>query len=79
MGSGDFHHITAFLVAFAVENQSAPITLIHFDNHPDWVKFENGMHCGSWINRALEFRKIGKIITLGVCSHDQRVLGDAKF
>ena len=54
MGSGDFHHITAFLVAFALENQTAPITLIHFDNH----------------NRALEFRKIEKIITLGVCSHD---------
>ena len=70
MGSGDFHHITTFLVAFALENQTAPITLIHFDNHPDWVKFENGMHCGSWINRALEFRKIGKIITLGACSRD---------
>jgi len=70
MGSGDFHHITAFLVSLALENQTAPITLIHLDNHPDWVKFENGMHCGSWINRALEFRKIEKIITLGVCSRD---------
>ena len=70
MGSGDFHHITAFLVTFALENQTAPITLVHFDNHPDWVKFDNGMHCGSWINRALEFRKIEKIITLGVCSDD---------
>jgi arginase family enzyme len=70
MGSGDFHHITAFLVAFALENQSAPITIIHFDNHPDWVKFENGMHCGSWINRALKHPKVDKMITLGVCSRD---------
>jgi arginase family enzyme len=70
MGSGDFHHITAFLVAFVLENQSAPITIIHFDNHPDWVKFENGMHCGSWINRALKYPKVEKIITLGVCSRD---------
>lgn len=70
MGSGDFHHITTFLLASALENQSVPITVIHFDNHPDWVKFENGMHCGSWINSAIEYRKIEKIITLGVCSHD---------
>jgi arginase family enzyme len=72
MGSGDFHHITTFLVAFALENQSAPITIIHFDNHPDWVKFENGMHCGSWISRALKHPRVEKIITLGVCSHDLR-------
>ena len=70
MGSGDFHHITTFLVAFALENQPAPVTIIHFDNHPDWVKFENGLHYGSWINRALEYRKIEKIITVGVCSGD---------
>jgi len=70
MGSGDFHHITTFLVAFALENQPAPVTLIHFDNHPDWVNFENGLHCGSWINRALEYRQIEKIITVGVCSGD---------
>jgi len=70
MGSGDFHHLTTFLVALALENQSAPITLIHFDNHPDWVKFENGMHCGSWINHVLAHPKVEKIITLGVCSRD---------
>ncbi len=72
MGSGDFHHITTFLLASALDNQSGPITIVHFDNHPDWVKFENGMHCGSWINRALEHPQIEKIITLGVCSHDLR-------
>jgi len=70
MGSSDFHHITAFLVALALENQSAPITIIHFDNHPDWVKFKNGMHCGSWINRVLKHPKVEKMITVGVCSGD---------
>jgi hypothetical protein len=57
-------------VAFALENQSAPITIIHLDNHPDWVKFENGMHCGSWVSRALKHPRVEKIITLGVCSRD---------
>lgn len=70
MGSGDFHHITTFLLAVVLQHQSAPITIIHFDNHPDWVKFDNGMHCGSWVNRALKHPKVEKLITLGVCSRD---------
>ncbi|QND52914.1 arginase family protein [Phyllobacterium sp. 628] len=70
MGSGDFHHITALLVAAALGNNPEPATLIHFDNHPDWVHFNNGMHCGSWINRALQHRSLEKIVTVGVCSSD---------
>lgn len=70
IGSGDFHHVTTYLLAAALENHSEPITLIHFDNHPDWVRFENGSHCGSWINRALDHPQVAKLITIGVCSHD---------
>src|ERR1700674_720503 len=72
MGSGDFHHVTPLLLATALAKHSGHVTVIHFDNHPDWVKFENGMHCGSWINSALEHPKVEKIITIGVCSHDLR-------
>ncbi len=33
VGSGDYHHLTpAFL-----GNLPEPISLIHFDNHPDWA------------------------------------------
>ena len=70
IGSGDFHHISAFLLGMALNEQQNSTTLIHFDNHPDWVKFAKGMHCGSWVNRALEDRKVAKVITIGVCSHD---------
>ena len=70
MGSGDFHHITALLLPFALEQQGEPVTVIHFDNHPDWVKFEGGMHCGSWVTRALAHPKVAKVITVGVCSGD---------
>lgn len=35
IGSGDYHHLTPALLADLPE----PITLIHFDNHPDWVRF----------------------------------------
>ncbi len=70
MGSGDFHHMTSFLLAAALEHETQPVTVIHFDNHPDWVKFEGGMHCGSWVNRALAQPLVQKVITLGVCSYD---------
>jgi len=72
MGSGDFHHITAMLLAGALERKSGAATLIHFDNHPDWVTFDGGMHCGSWVNTALANPGIQKVITIGVCSHDLR-------
>ncbi len=73
LGSGDFHHVTSFLLAQALENQPNLVTLIHFDNHPDWVNFEKGTHCGSWVNRALGHRQVQKVITIGVCSHDLRL------
>lgn len=72
MGSGDFHHVTALLLDAALERHAAAATLIHFDNHPDWVTFDGGMHCGSWINSALANANIQKVITIGVCSHDLR-------
>lgn len=72
MGSGDFHHISALLLPIAVAKIPGPVTVIHFDNHPDWVHFDGGMHCGSWVNRALEYPQVVKVITIGVCSHDLR-------
>ncbi|ANP89711.1 arginase family protein [Rhizobium leguminosarum] len=70
MGSGDFHHVTALLLSLALERCRQPVTVVHIDNHPDWVHFDNGMHCGSWVNKALEQPLVKKVITLGVCSHD---------
>ncbi|MBY2910831.1 arginase [Rhizobium leguminosarum] len=72
MGSGDFHHVTALLLDTALEWRPVSTTLVHFDNHPDWVNFEGGMHCGSWINSALLNPKIEKVVTVGVCSSDLR-------
>ncbi len=70
MGSGDFHHISALLIDRAAAGRSEPITVIHFDNHPDWVHFHGGMHCGSWVNRAAANPNVAKVITLGVSSKD---------
>jgi len=72
-GSGDFHHITQVILSLLMEGRDEKITVIHFDNHPDWVHFDGGMHCGSWVNRALEIPNVEKVITLGVCSKDLKM------
>jgi len=70
LGSGDFHHVSAMLIARAAADASRPFTIVHLDNHPDWVRCSSGMHCGSWVNRALATSNVAKIITVGVCSKD---------
>ncbi len=72
MGSGDFHHISALLIGMMAESSDAPLTVIHFDNHPDWVHFSGGLHCGSWVNRALALPQVKRVITIGACSRDLR-------
>ena len=70
MGSGDFHHITALLLEKSLAGRTEPVTVIHFDNHPDWVHCSDGMHCGSWVKRASTHPMIARILTVGVTSKD---------
>ncbi|MET0232738.1 MAG: arginase family protein [Rhodanobacteraceae bacterium] len=66
LGSGDFHHLAALLH----ERIDEPFTLIHFDNHPDWVRLAPRWHCGSWLNRTLALPNLARAVTLGPCSDD---------
>ncbi|MHA3736518.1 arginase [Pseudomonas sp. Eth.TT006] len=66
VGSGDYHHLTPAFLSDLPE----PVSLIHFDNHPDWVRFAPRRHCGSWVNQALKLPNIRRIVTLGPCSDD---------
>lgn len=65
-GSGDFHHLTAGLLA----QTGRPLTVVHFDNHPDWVRFPATVNCGAWVNRALELDHVKRVVTIGPCSSD---------
>ncbi len=65
-GSGDFHHVTAGLLAGVRRD----VTVIHFDNHPDWVRFPPTVNCGAWVNRALELPQVKRVVTIGPCSTD---------
>lgn len=69
-GSGDFHHVTPLLIERAAEAAGEPITVLHFDNHPDWVRFAAGRHCGSWVGRAARLPEVARVITIGVTSPD---------
>ncbi|MDB5476130.1 MAG: hypothetical protein JWP49_1641 [Phenylobacterium sp.] len=69
-GSGDFHHVTPLLLERAIAAAGEPVTLIHFDNHPDWVRHAPGRHCGSWVGRAARLDGVGRVITIGVTSPD---------
>jgi arginase family enzyme len=72
-GSGDFHHVSPILLARAIEAAGCEaVTVLHFDNHPDWVRFANGVHCGSWVGHAARLPGVAKVITAGVCSPDIR-------
>jgi arginase family enzyme len=66
LGSGDFHHVAALLH----ERIAEPFTLLHFDNHPDWVRLAPRWHCGSWMNRTLALPLLARAITIGPCSDD---------
>jgi arginase family enzyme len=66
LGSGDFHHLAVLLMEQARE----PFTIVHIDNHPDWVRLAPRWHCGSWVNQALRLPNVDKVMTLGPCSED---------
>ena len=65
-GSGDFHHLTAGLIA----RHPMPVTVIHLDQHPDWVTFPRSFNCGSWVNRALQLPQVDRVVTLGPSGDD---------
>ncbi|MGE3142189.1 MAG: arginase family protein [Hyphomonadaceae bacterium] len=69
-GSGDFHHVACLLIARAAEAAGGPVTVLHIDNHPDWVTFSNGLHCGSWAARAARLAHVARLVTIGPCSAD---------
>ena len=60
-GSGDFHHLTALWL----RRMREPITVISFDNHPDWDIRPPKWCCGGWVNRALELSHVQKVSVWG--------------
>ena len=60
-GSGDFHHLSALWV----RRVARPVTLVSFDNHPDWDIRPPKWCCGSWLNRALDLPPVEHVSVWG--------------
>ena len=75
-GSGDFHHLTAVWL----RRLSHPVTVISFDNHPDWDIRPPRWACGGWVNRALELPQVDKVSVWGCgnfeCWWPARIFGN---
>jgi arginase family enzyme len=65
-GSGDFHHLTALFLRAA----RARLTLVSFDNHPDWDVRPPRWSCGGWTKRALELPHVDRISVWGCGSFE---------
>ena len=63
-GSGDFHHLSALWLRRVPE----PVTLVSFDNHPDWDIRPPKWCCGSWMNRALDLAGVRAYCGLGAAA-----------
>jgi hypothetical protein len=60
-GSGDFHYLTALWL----RRQREPVTVVSFDNHPDWDLRPPRWACGGWVNRALELPAVRRVAVWG--------------
>jgi arginase family enzyme len=66
LGSGDFHHITGLLLDKIGED----VSVISFDDHPDWDILPPKIGCGSWVTGVLKKDNIKKVILMGASSGD---------
>jgi arginase family enzyme len=66
LGSGDFHHVSGLLI----EQFSEPISVIVFDNHPDWDTLPPHLGCGSWVSYILRRPNIREVVIFGPSSQD---------
>ncbi|MCL2161571.1 MAG: arginase family protein [Betaproteobacteria bacterium] len=68
MGSGDFHHVSAFLIAR--QRRHAGLHVLVCDNHPDNMRFPFGIHCGSWVAHVARMPHVACVDVVGICSPD---------
>jgi hypothetical protein len=66
LGSGDYHHLTLALL----QQHQKPLTLVLFDNHPDWMRPPHQYHCGTWIYAAARLPQVARIIIVGLENGD---------
>ena len=66
LGSGDYHHFSLGLIA----RYKVPLTVVLFDNHPDWIAPPHQYHCGTWVFSLARLPQVARIIIVGLQSGD---------
>jgi arginase family enzyme len=66
IGSGDYHHFSLALI----QQIKTPITVVLFDNHPDWMKPPHLYHCGTWVYSLARLAQVKRVIIIGLESGD---------
>jgi len=66
LGSGDYHHFSLALIA----NRAPPLTVVLFDNHPDWMQPPHRYHCGTWVFSLARLPQIARVVIIGLESND---------
>ncbi|MDB5324656.1 MAG: arginase [Phycisphaerales bacterium] len=69
IGSGDFHYASLLLLE-GVARVDRPVSLVLFDNHPDWFSHHPRHHCGNWVWSALRLPGVSDVTIIGPSSSD---------
>lgn len=73
MGSGDYHHLSYYLIKRLAQKAQKPFQVVVLDNHPDNMRFPFGIHCGSWISYVASLPWISHVHVVGITSSDVTV------
>jgi len=66
LGSGDFHHFSLALI----DQHEKPLTVVLFDNHPDWMRPPHRYHCGTWVYSLARLPQVARVVIVGLQSGD---------
>ncbi|HEY8118853.1 MAG TPA: arginase family protein [Methylophilaceae bacterium] len=66
LGSGDYHHFSLALI----NEHTEPLTVVLFDNHPDWMRPPHQYHCGTWVYQLARLPQVKRIVIVGLESGD---------
>lgn len=66
IGSGDYHHVSLALIS----QFTKPLTVVLFDNHPDWMRPPHQFHCGTWVYSLARLAHVHRIVIVGLESGD---------
>ena len=71
-GSGDFHHLSAWLIERCLRHASPKqaLRVVVLDNHPDNMRYPFGVHCGSWVRQVAALPGVAQVHVVGITSAD---------